>query len=82
MSDDYKPRFLFDITDEQKLRADRLIGQYGIRKAIFSPILDEVLDMVEKHGGIALGLFLSGTIKPSDALPTLRKVRDLTNGQS
>jgi hypothetical protein len=80
MEGDYKPRFLFDISEEQKLRADRLIGQYGIRKAIFSPILDEVLDMVEKHGGLALGLFLSGTIKPSDALPTLRNVRDKING--
>lgn len=81
-SEEYRPRFTFEITDEQKLRADRLIGHYGIRKAIFQPILDEVLNMVESKGGLAIGLFLSGTIKPSDVLPTIAKVKDLDNGQS
>jgi hypothetical protein len=82
MTIEYKPRFIFEITDAQKTRAERLISQYGIRKAIFQPILDEVLDMVEKHGGMALGLFLSGKIKPSDVLPTLSQIKDLDDGKS
>lgn len=81
MSIDYKPRFIFEMTETQKLRAEKLIGQYGIRKAIFQPILDEVLDMIELHGGMAIGLFLSGKIKPSDALPTLAKIKELEHGK-
>jgi hypothetical protein len=81
MEPDQKPRFLFDITPDQKRRADRLIGQYGLRKAIFSPLLDEVLDIIESKGGLALGLLLSGTIKYSDVLPTLKKTKEGTDGQ-
>jgi hypothetical protein len=82
MSEEYRPRFLFEITEEQKVRADKLISHYGIRKAIFSPILDEVLDMIEKHGGMAIGLFLSDGVRPSDLLPSLARVKELEDGQS
>jgi hypothetical protein len=81
MSDDYKPRFVFDITDDQKRRSDRLLGQYGLRKAIFSPILDEILDMIELHGGMAIGLLLSGTIKAAEVIPTMKKVEEIKDGK-
>ena len=58
--EDYKPRFLFEITEEQKVRANRLISQYGLRKAIFGPILDDVLDLIDEYGGLAIGVIMSG----------------------
>lgn len=70
---EYKPRFSFEITELQKVRADRLLTHYGLRKAIFGHILDDVLDMVEEYGGAALGILMSGKCKPRDILPTMKE---------
>ena len=76
MSEDYKPRFSFEISEEQKDRANELLAQYGLRKAIFGPILDDVLDMVEEHGGVALGVLMSGRVKPREIVKTMRKAEE------
>jgi len=71
INEDYRPRFSFEVTEEQKLRADRLITQYGLRKALFQHILDDVLDLIEERGGIAIGILMSGAVKPREILPTM-----------
>jgi len=73
MSDEYKPRFSFEITEEQQRRASRLLTTYGLRKSVFSIILDDVLDLVEKHGQIVLGIILDGATKPREIVPILNK---------
>lgn len=74
--EDYKPRFLFEITEAQKERADRVISQYGLRKAIFSPILDDVLDLIEEYGGVAIGVIISAKIKPREILPSMKRAEE------
>ena len=59
MTNDYKPRFSFEITEEQMLRANKLLSQYGLRKAIFGRVLDDVLDAIEVDAGMATGLLMS-----------------------
>ena len=81
MSDEYKPRFSFEITEEQKARADRLITTYGLRKALFGVILDEVLDMIEDYGGVAVGIIMSGKCKPRDVIPSLHKAEEVKDGR-
>lgn len=71
MSIDYIPRFSFEISEEQKNRANKLLAHYGLRKALFTIILDDVLDLIEEYGGIAIGLILDKSLKPRDALPSL-----------
>jgi hypothetical protein len=71
LNEDYKPRFSFEITEEQKQRADKLLTQYGLRKAIFGHILDDVLDLIEEKGGMAIGIMMSSICKPRDILPTM-----------
>ena len=73
MSDEYKPRFSFEITEEQKARADRLLATYGIRKTVFAVILDDLLDLVEQHGQIVVGVLLDKAAKPREIMPTLAK---------
>ncbi len=75
MSEDYKPRFSFEISDEQRLRANLLLSQYGLRKAIFGKILDEVLDLIESHGGIAIGIMMSPTVDIKDIIPSMKEVK-------
>jgi len=72
-NEDYKPRFSFEITEEQKARADLLINTHGIRKPLFSTILEDVLDLIETHGNAVVGILLDGQVKPREILPTLAK---------
>ncbi len=74
---EYKPRFSFEISFEQKKRADRILAQYGQRKAIFSAILDDVLDLIEDFGGAAMGVMMSGHLKPRDIIPTMNKAKEV-----
>ena len=76
---DYKPRFSFEVTEEQKIRADRLIGDYGMRKNLFSPILDDLLDLVEEQGGLAIGLIMARKIKPHQAIPAMAQVKKVSD---
>jgi len=77
MSTDYKPRFSFEISEEQKQRADRLLDTYGLRKAIFGQILDDVLDLIEDYGGIAIGVIMSGKVKPRDVIPSMKRAEEV-----
>ena len=76
MNEEYKPRFSFEISEEQRDRADTLLSQYGLRKAIFSPVLDDVLDLIEEYGGIVVGVMMSGKVKPRDIIPSMKKAEE------
>jgi hypothetical protein len=71
MGIDYRPRFSFDITDEQQTRCDKLISTHGMRKALFQPILDDVLDLLEEHGQIIAGIIMGKKAKPKEVMPIL-----------
>jgi len=73
--EDYKPRFAFEISPEQKARADRVIDTHGLRRALFSPILDDVLDLLEKHGQVVAGLIIDKHVRASDIIPIISKAR-------
>jgi len=77
MNEDYKPRFSFEVSKEQKQRADRLLSTYGLRKAIFGKVLDNVLDLIESHGGIAIGIMMSDSIDIKEILPTMQEVKKI-----
>lgn len=84
---DYKPRFSFEITEEQKQRIDTLLSAHGVRRAVFSPILDNVLDLIEKHGEKFIVAVQLDLAKPSDlvqpikeAVKTLEELEDLKDG--
>ena len=68
---DYRPRFTFEITEAQMLRANKLLAQYGQRKAIFSKILDDILDAIEVNAGMAIGLLMSEKIIMTGIMTTL-----------
>ena len=73
MPEDYRPRFFFDITEEQQARANKLIATHGMRKALFQPILDDVLDLIQEHGQMAAGLIMDGRVRPKEIMPLLKK---------
>lgn len=70
---EYKPRFSFEVSEEQQARASRLFSTYGLRRAVMSIVLDDVLDLIEKHGQIVIGVILEGKAKPKEIMPVLNK---------
>lgn len=68
-----KPRFSFEISQEQQDRALRIFSEYGMRKAVMSRILDEVMDMIEKHGYLVVGLILDKDTEIRKIVPSLAK---------
>ena len=74
-TEEYKPRFAFEITEEQKERAYHLLSTHGQRRATFSPILDDLLDLIEKHGQVICGLIADGRAKASDVIPVVAKAK-------
>ena len=77
-----KPRFSFEISQEQQDRALRVFSEYGMRKAVMSRILDEIMDMIEKHGYLVVGLILDKDTEIKKIVPSLAKVDRMTNGNS
>ena len=70
---EYRPRFAFDMTEEQQRRCNDLISTHGMRKALFQPILDDVLDLLEEHGQIIAGIIMDKRAKPRDVVPILKQ---------
>lgn len=71
MPSEYRPRFSFDITEEQRERVNRLLKHHGMIKALFQPILDDVLDLLEEHGTIVAGIIMDRRAKPREVIPIL-----------
>ena len=82
MPDERYPRFSFEITPEQQERANRLLDLHGARRAIFSLLLDEVLDLIEEHGQIVIGVLLQSakTRKTTSIIPSLNHAKEVGNG--
>lgn len=69
-----KPKFSFEISEEQQRRALRCFPYYGQRRAVMSIILDEVMNMVEKHGQMVFGIILDNDENIRECIPSLAKV--------
>jgi len=69
----WKPRFSFEVTEEQKNRANRILAAHGVRRAIFSPILDDVLDKIEEHGEKFIVAVQLDLAKPSELIPSIKE---------
>ena len=76
MNEDYKPRFSFEVTEAQRQRADRLLTAHGVNRAVFSPILDDVLDKIEQHGEKFI-IAITVMAKPSELLPSIKLAEDV-----
>ena len=70
-----RPRFSFDITVEQQERAFRLLNLHGMRRAIMSLLLDEVLDLIEEHGHVVVGILIERAARGRDIIPALKEAQ-------
>lgn len=59
--DNWKPRLLVDIPEEEYVRMQRLLG-YGTRKAVINVLLKQVLDLAEHGGALAIACLIDGRL--------------------
>ena len=52
----WRPRLSIDISEEQYNRIQSLLP-WGIKNRLFNLFVDEVCDIIEEHGPVAIGLF-------------------------
>lgn len=71
-------RFAFEITEEQQRRANKVFTTYGLRRAVFSRLLDEICDIVEQVGPAAFGVFLAPDTKPREVIKSLSRAERTT----
>jgi hypothetical protein len=74
---DWTPRFSIEITEEQRERASRLLNIHGVRRAVMSLLLDEVLDLVEEHGHVIIGILINRQAKAREIIPALKEADSL-----
>jgi len=58
----WRPRLTVEISEEQAEKLSNYIP-WGIRKALFQAIVDDIIDNIEQHGEIFLAAILSRTVK-------------------
>lgn len=70
---EYRPRLTIDISEDQA-NALRDLIPWGLRRELFSLIVDDVISMVREHGELAIAIIISKKLRPRDALTTLQEV--------
>lgn len=66
MPSQYRPRLSIDLTDEQREALDQILGQHGLQRAVFSVIVDDLIDSVNKHGPKIVSGLIARAIKLDD----------------
>lgn len=60
-----RPRLSIEITEQQNIDLMRLIP-WGVKNALFSSIVDDVIELLEKNGPIVIAAVLTKKLKVSD----------------
>jgi hypothetical protein len=71
MSDRYRPRLSVELTDEQYNKLSKFVP-WGLQKHIFSAIVDDLLDIMEKGDAErVIAAIITGLVRPRDLIKTL-----------
>ena len=71
MPSEYRPRLSIEISEEQNHSLGKLIP-WGVKNELFSVIVDDVIELLEKNGSIVLAAILTKKLKVSD-LPFIKE---------
>ena len=64
---DWRPRLSIDLGDERFKKLQDLVP-WGVKTQLFLVIIDDLIDVLEKHGPMAVGAILSKKVKLVDIL--------------
>ena len=66
----YRPRLSVELTPEQYQKLSNLMP-WGIQRHIFAAIVDDLIDLVESQGEMALAAILAKSISPRESISVL-----------
>jgi hypothetical protein len=72
MLSNYRPRLSIEISNEQYNALGRLIP-WGVKSELFSAIIDDLIDLLEKEGEIVIAAVLTKRLKIKDLRSFERK---------
>ena len=74
-SDEYRPKLSILLTDEQRLKLNKLLP-WGSGTLLFGAIIDELILVLEEYGHAAIGLIVSKKVCMLDFIRLKEKERD------
>ena len=80
-----KIRFIFEITEGQQQRALKVFSEYGMRRAVMSRVLDEVMDMLEQYGHMFAAVLIDKDTSSKEVrklIPSMKKTEEMFNGNN
>ena len=74
---DFRPRLSVEVTEEQQRKLRECVP-WGLQRTLFSTIIDDIIEMVEKHGPMVLAAIIDRKIKADQYL---KIGKEATSGQ-
>ena len=71
MTEKYRPRLSIEITEEQATKLYRLVP-WGVKRELFSAIIEDVIEVLETHGEIVIAAILARKLRVQD-LPSMKE---------
>lgn len=75
VENDYRPRKSINVTEEQLEKLRELIP-YGLHNAVFSAIIDDLIEALEYVGPELIALIIRRQVNLSDYSRTIKKAHD------
>lgn len=72
-SDSWRPRLHIDLTPEQFQRLQKSFP-WGVQQAFWREIVDDVIDLLERKGEMAIAVILNRALKPREVLKSLKEM--------
>lgn len=69
-----RPRLSVDLTPEMAAELKRLIP-WGIGRAVFLVLIEDLIEVLQKHGSQFLGAVLAKRVNMKETLPTLQALQ-------
>ncbi len=75
----YRPRIVIDVSEEQ-YRALKQFLPWGVQNEVFRTLIDDLIAVLEEHGGAALGMILTKQLKMRELSSSLKDLPKTSKG--
>lgn len=77
MNTSHRPRLSIDISEEQQQRLLSMNLPWGWQRALFSKIIDNIIEIHDKYGSNAIACIVAGQVKPAEVMGTIGEAESL-----
>ncbi len=74
----YRPRLSIEISEEQH-RALQARLNHGEGKAVFTAIIDDLINLIDEHGSLVIALIAGKRLHARDVLPSMKDAEKISN---